>query len=324
MIPRSFNINRIKFFYLLVSILGLSLIGIEIYLNSHNTSICKTEGCILVHIFDNYGVLNYIGFAIFFYLFLIALLDIFNFFLGFLLKLRTYILALSIVVEGYFLGFQSWYLKAYCDYCLIIAGFLFLAFFLDYLYPEKSVALLSVKKEKKASIYKISILGFFSVFLATFLVHFSLKPLNLDLPVIIYEKGCPHCREVISYAKKNNIKIKLYSVKSVISLMKIFDIHTVPLLIDREGKRLVLLKGENEIKNWFNNKYKIKKEEVNDKKAKRKDKVRLRNGKNKLPKKRKTSYPVDIQIFKSSNIPLNTTSDTKEESGACSIDKPCE
>ncbi len=327
-----FNINRIKFLNLLVSIIGLLLVGVEIYLNSHNTSICKTEGCTLVHTFDTYGVLNYIGFSIFLYLFLVALLDIFNFFLGFFLRLRTYILALSIIVEGYFLGFQTWYLNAYCHYCLTVAGLLILALFLDYLYPEKPSTLLSIKKEKNTSVYKTSILGFFSIFFATFLVHFSLKPINLDLPVIIYEKGCPHCRKVISYIQKNNIKAKLYSAKEVISLMRILNIHSVPLLIDKKENSIILLKGEDKIKDWFQQEYKIKKEEKAQKNyrrtvkrgVKRLKKRRELQVKKEYIKKQKSQQTPKISIFESSNNVLNTDSISNTNSGSCSIDKPCE
>ncbi|MCD6490477.1 MAG: hypothetical protein J7K20_07110 [Thermodesulfobacterium sp.] len=321
---RSPNIDRIKLLHFLISLIGLSLIIIEIYLNSKNASLCKTEACTLVHIFDNYGVLNYIGLALFSYLFLISVLDMLNFHLGFFLKLRTYLLFLSIMVEGYFIGFQTWFLNAYCQYCLIVAALLFLAFFLDYFYLGKEVVLRSIKKEKKNQLYKIAILSFASVMFATWLVNVSLKTLDLSLPILIYKEGCPHCKEVISYAKEKNIKIKLYPIKDVIPLMRIVNINSVPLLLEKVGDKILIIKGKKEIENWLNEKYEkdIKKATSN---KKRKTDI-IKKKKVYKTKKEKKAQPEKTQIFmfKQSNGTLfNITNDT-EESGVCTIDKPCE
>ncbi|MBO8144425.1 MAG: vitamin K epoxide reductase family protein [Thermodesulfobacterium sp.] len=324
MTPRSSNINRIKFLHLLISLIGLSLIGIEIYLNSKNASLCKTEACTLVHIFDNYGVLNYIGLAMFFYLFLISILDILNFHLGFFLKLRTYLLFLSVMVEGYFIGFQTWFLNTYCQYCLTIAVLLFLAFFLDYFYPEKEASLLFIKKEKKNQLYKIAILGFASVVFATWLVNVSLKTLDLSLPILIYKEDCIHCKEVISYAKEKNIKIKLYPAKDVIPLMRIVNINSVPLLLEKVGDKILIIKGKKEIEIWFNEKYgkNIKKASLSKKRetdiTKKKKAYKTKEEKEVQPEK------IRFFIFKQSNSTQFNNTNNTEESGVCTIDKPCE
>jgi hypothetical protein len=318
MTPRNPQSNRIKFFYLLIGLLGVSLIGFEIYLNSKNASLCKTEGCFLVHIFDTYGILNYIGLAIFAFIFITALLDLLNFYLGFFLRLRTYLLALSIIVEGYFIGFQTWFLKTYCQYCLIIASLLFLALLLDFLYPEKEIELFSLRKGKRVYIYKMSLLGFFSIFFATYLVNFPLKTLEFSSPVLIYKEDCPYCEDVISYTKTKNIKIKLYKAKDVIPFMETLNLNSVPLLINNERNKVVVIEGKDEIINWFEEKYGVKKEEF----IKNKREVEKKLEKVYKIEEKGESTKKDLSPF----IPgaFNATSDIGKEGEACTIEKPCE
>lgn len=309
MTPRAPRSNRLKFLYLLISIIGLILIATEIYLNLRSTSLCQTEGCTIVHIFDKYNTLNYFGLAIFFYLFLVSLLDIFHFHLSFFLKLRAYLLSLCIIVEGYFIGLQTWVLNTYCQYCLLVASLLFLAFFLDYFYPEKEISPF-LREEKKTSIYKISFLGFVSVFLATYLVNLSLKPLNFNSPIIVYKKDCIHCEEIISYAKERNIKVELYEIKDVLPLAKIININSVPILLGKEKDKIVVINGKDEIKKWFDTKYGIKEEA-----EKTFEKVYEVGEKKKFEQKIPVFYPQETN---------KTVNNTTEEGGVCSIEKPCQ
>ncbi len=309
MTPRVFRSNRLRFLYLLISITGLILIGTEIYLNLKRTSLCQTEGCAIVHIFDKYNTLNYLGFLIFFYLFLVSLLDILNFHLGFFLKLRTYLLSLSVIVEGYLIGLQTWVLNTYCQYCLFVASLLFLAFFLDYFYSKKGLSSFFIKKRENTSIYKISFLSFISVFLATYLVNLSLKPLNFKSPIIVYEKDCIYCEEVISYAKEKNIEVKLYEIKDVLPLAKIININSVPILLSKENGRIVIINGKEEIKKWFDVKHGIKEEAEKDlEKA------------YKIVEKKEHKRRVQLFYPLESNKTVNNT----EENGVCTIEKPCQ
>jgi glutaredoxin len=285
---------------LLISITGLILIGTEIYLNLKRASLCQTEGCAIVHILDKYNTLGYLGFFIFLYLFLVSLLDILNFHLGLFLKLRTYLLSLSVIVEGYLIGLQTWVLNTYCQYCLFVASLLFLAFFLDYFYS---------KKRENTSIYKISFLSSISVFLVTYLVNLSLKPLNFKSPIIVYKKDCIHCKEVISYAKEKNIEVKLYEIKDVLPLARIININSVPILLSKEDGRIVIINGKEEIKKWFDAKYGIKEEAEKD----------LRKA-YKIVKKKEHKQRVQLFYPLESNKTVNNT----EENGVCTIEKPCQ
>ncbi len=232
----------INYIILIVSLAGIILTLTEIYLNLKGTSICKTEGCTVVHIFDIHNTLNYLGIFIFSSIFIFSLLKNQR-----LLILRSLILSICVIVEGYFIGFQAWYVKEFCHFCLTVAGFIFLLFFLDFL------------SSKHKTIGLVGITGFISLLISTYLVNMPLISLNLKYPVIIYQKNCPHCKAVIKYAKENQIKINTYEVKKVYPLIKILKFDSIPILIYKvNNNKIFAINGEKEIKNWL--KTKIRKE----------------------------------------------------------------
>jgi len=163
----------------------------------------------------------------------------------------------------------------------------------------------------------MSILGFLSLFIATSLVNFPLKPLNFNSPVIIYKKDCPYCEEVISYAKKNNIKVELYEAKNLIPLMRIFNLESVPILLDKKENKITIIKGRDEIIGWFKERYEVKEKITETYKS---EKVNLPEN---LPKKRKKEISTPQAVNHTSNILINATNNATEESGVCTIEKPC-
>jgi len=262
MTPKTKEPKKIKFLFFLLSIIGLILIALEIYLNFQQKTLCESEGCSLVHVFNTYNLLNYIGLLLFFYLTIVSFLDLLEVKSIWLLNLRTYILALAIIVQGYFLGFQKWILNEYCSYCLIIAGLIFLCFLLDYIIPLKEKTLFFVSESSKnTSIYKIAFLGCLSLFLATFLVKVPFKPLEFNSPVLIYKKNCPFCEEVEKFAKEHNISLKLYDASETISLIRLLKYKNIPILIYKENNKTLVIEGESNIKNWLKEKYGIEEKE---------------------------------------------------------------
>ena len=260
MTPKSQPTGKIKFFIFFLSLIGLILIALEIYLSFHQKTLCQTKGCFLVHTFGTYDILNYIGILLFFYLTISSLFDLLNFQIFWFLNLRTYILALAVIIEGYFIGFQKWILNEYCLYCLIIASLLFLCFLLDYELPFKKRILFSdtSTSKKDITIYKIAILGSFSLFFATSLVKVPFKPLKLNYPILVYKKNCPFCEEVEDFAKKHNIPLNSYKVGKVMFLIKLLNYNNVPILIYKENGKTIVIEGAEDIKNWFKKKYLIK------------------------------------------------------------------
>jgi glutaredoxin len=308
MTPKTKEPKKIKFFLLLLSIVGLILITLEIYLNSQQKTLCQSEGCSLVHIFNTYHLLNYTGFLLFFYLTIVSFLDLLEIKLIWLLNLRTYILALAIIVEGYFIGFQKWILNEYCSYCLTVASLIFLCFLLDYKLPLKEKALFSGGEfSKNTSIYKIAFLGSLSLFLATFLVKIPLKPLEFNSPVLIYKKDCPHCEEVKKFAKEHNIFLKLYDVNEAISLIRLLKYNNVPILIYKEIDKTLVIEGEDNIKNWLKEKYGIEEKESLGKEYEKPESTEI-----KRIKKEKSQIKIEGE-----NLPIGNNS----SQGACIIDQ---
>jgi len=257
MTPKPQPPGKIKFFIFFLSLIGLILIALEIYLSFHQKTLCQTKGCFLVHTFDTYDILNYIGILLFFYLTISSLFDLLDFQIFWFLNLRTYILALAVIIEGYFIGFQKWILNEYCLYCLTVAGLLFLCFFLDYKLPFKEKILLSdTHASKDITIYKIAILGSFSLFFITSLVKIPFKPLKLNYPILVYKKNCPFCKEVEKFAKKHNIPLNLYKADEVMSLVRLLNYNNVPILIYKENGKTIVIEGAEDIKNWLKKKYK--------------------------------------------------------------------
>ncbi len=227
--------NVLNVFILILSLIGIIITTLEVYLNSKGTSICKTQGCTIVHIFDVHHILNYLGMTIFFVIFVFTLFKSKE-----LQVLRSLILAVCIVIEGYFIGFQLWYVKELCYFCLLVAGLIFLIFLLDFF------------SSKVKTIGLTGIIGFLSLLIATYLVNIPLTSLDLKSPVIIYQRGCPHCKAVIEYAKKHKIKINTYPVDRVYALMKILDLNSVPVMIYRKNKsEIFMINGESNIEGWL-------------------------------------------------------------------------
>ena len=244
--------NFLKFILFFISLLGFLFILLEIIFNFKGQSLCKTEGCQIVHIFDVYNILNWIGLIFFVYLLFTSIIDISNiFFINFFLNLRVFLISLAIIVEGYFLTIQTWFLGKFCQYCLIIA-FLFLLFMIiDYLYQKNF--------NKFSYLYTLSLFGSIAIFITGFIVNIPLKPIKLDSkPLIIYEKGCNHCREVINYTKNHKIDINVYEIKKFWSALRIFNINSVPVLIYQSNNKITLIIGKNDIIQWFKHHYESK------------------------------------------------------------------
>jgi len=312
MTPKAKESKKTKILFFLFSIIGLILVTSEIYLNLQQKTLCQSEGCFLVHIFDTYNLLNYIGALLFFCLVIISFLDLLEIKLTQLLNLRTYILALAVIVEGYFIGFQKWILNEYCSYCLTVASLIFLCFLLDYKLPLKEKSLfLSNEISKNTSIYKMAFLGSFSLFLATFLVKIPLKPLEFNSPVLIYKKDCPHCEEVKKFAKEHNISLKLYDVRGAFSLIRLLKYNNVPILIYKEKDKTLIIEGEENIKNWLKEKYGIEEKESFEREYKKPESTEI-----KKIKKEESQIKTEGEPFSIGN---------NSSQGACIIDQkePC-
>jgi len=218
----------------------------ELVISFRGKSLCSSQGCHLTHIFDTYGILTPLGLFLFlFWLLLELVLWLSN--NGNLQKLAYTVLGVtlagSLAVEGYFTGFQAWFTGKPCYFCLGVA---FMVITLNAIYwfnqfnQRKSF---SKSKELPAGVYVF--LAPIAVFIAMALVQVPLKglPVTQKVPIVIYQKGCSHCRELIQDAKKAGMVIKTIEAKKALSLLTQLEIKGVPVTIKKKGKTLIIGEG---------------------------------------------------------------------------------
>jgi len=232
-----------QYLLVLVSFAGLCLNILETYLNFKGSSLCQTTGCLVVHLFDVHNLLNYFGIGVFLLVFVISFLDLFNIVASPIVLIRTVVITLCIIVEGFLFGFQIWFAKAVCYFCLTVFLLIFVCFILDFLIQRQQI------------LFLIGIAGFLAVYIGTSVVHVNLKPISLETPALIYQPGCPHCQRVMKFAEENQIKLSSYPVARVLGLIRTLGINTVPDLIYKDGNNFYILNGEREIISWLSKKY---------------------------------------------------------------------
>ena len=149
-------------------------------------------------------------------------------------------LAGSLAVEGYFTGFQAWFTGKPCYFCLGVA---FMVITLNAIYWFNQGKSFSKSKELPAGVYVF--LAPVVVFIAMALIQVPLKglPVTQKVPIVIYQKGCPHCRELIQDAKKAGVQIKTIEAKKALSLLTQLEIKGVPVTIRKKGETLIIGEG---------------------------------------------------------------------------------
>jgi len=175
--------------------------------------------------------------------FFISFLDFFNIVTSNVVLIRSLILTVALIVEGFLFGFQIWFLKEVCYFCLTVFLLVFSCFIVDFFL------------QKNYSFFVAGVCGFLGVYLATFFVHINVKPINLSNPALIYEPGCPHCERVMKFAESKNIPLNAYPVSRVLGLIRTLGINTVPDLIYTKGHDFYILNGEDEIVRWLEKNY---------------------------------------------------------------------
>lgn len=248
-----FNKNKNKNRFLqnllvFISFVGLVIVLAEIVLNTQNQSLCVGDACKFVHLFDMYNILNWIGLGLFTYLLFTSVMNLWNiFYIEPFLKLRILILTGAIVVEGYFIGFQTWFLGKFCYYCLFIAGCIFLFAIVDYFYQKDF--------EKLSLSYIGAFAGFLAIFIASFLVKVPLKPFpDTKNYILFFDKNCPHCKKVEEFLDEIKISYLKYPVSQYKMLLGVLNIEGVPVLLIKDNGKIVFLYGEQNIRSWFENK----------------------------------------------------------------------
>lgn len=230
------NLNpRLKKIYapdIVFYFMGFALAVTELLFNLSGKSLCKTEGCRIVESFVRGGeiVLLLSGVVLFGVLFLLSINKKFPLF-------HSIILITALSIEGYLLGFQSFIIKEFCLFCLVIFGILFISAMIRLLQGRKEIA--------------FAFISFASVFFIIYLVNPKINEFPSSQYVLIYSKDCPHCNEVIQYCKQMSIDVHALNVKEISGILKSLKITSVPVLFCNEGEEKKFIVGVANIKEYL-------------------------------------------------------------------------
>jgi len=221
---------------------GVILTLSELILKLFNSRLCTTEGCILISQSVRYSdsIIVIGGLIVFIAILALNVGKIHNSSL-----MLDQILAVSLSVEGVFVGYQLFRMKHICFFCISVFSIFVI------------LALIRLSKKGFSVIW-----GFISFGVILFLFYILkppasyIPPLNKPL-VLIYKQSCPHCEQVIRQAKKHKINICTIKADSCISLLKSLNIKEVPILIINNQNEKKIIVGERNILQYFLNKKNI-------------------------------------------------------------------
>jgi hypothetical protein len=235
--------NRIVFdrIFLGVSIAATVFVIVEFVMQSLGASICVTEGCAVVAQHTRFGdrSILLIGLATF------AALTVLSGVRRFAGDARSgrlinLILVVSLACEGFFTGYQAFYVTTACLFCLIIFGFMALL---------GTVRLLAGETDMIAG---------FAAFAAVFSLLYLVLPAggSADFPkderlVLFYSPDCRHCAEVKGEIEKQGISANLQLVAPYASFLKGMGIEHVPTLYVNTPSQKAFLTGKDSILNYL-------------------------------------------------------------------------
>lgn len=225
--------------FLGVAIAATVFTSVELVMQSLGSSICVTEGCAIVARHTRFGdrSILLIGLATF------AALTVLSGVRGFAAaersgRLINLILIVSLACEGFFTGYQAFYVETACLFCLIFLGFLVLL---------ATVRLLAGETDVVAG---------FAAFAAVFSLLYLVLPAggSADFPkgerlVLFYSPDCRHCAEVKGEIEKQGIPVALQLVAPYASFLKDMGIEHVPTLYVNTPSQKAFLTGKDAILN---------------------------------------------------------------------------
>jgi uncharacterized membrane protein/glutaredoxin len=232
--------SLLRVLFLGLTLLGLFLNILELFLLSAGKTLCSSQGCKIVDSFARFGnsFMCLLGTFLFLSILVIYLWELKNRNKNLLLDL---ILIVALTGEGYLIGFQLFGVGHICYFCLTvfltILGLTLLRFF------------------DKRPIVGLGILGFLSVGFLTFIVPpKGFTPLPKTKYVLIYSPTCPHCRKVEKFLDNKGINYRKVPYKEVLNLLLSMETEKIPVLLVREKNKSLFLIGEEEIYNFFRKK----------------------------------------------------------------------
>ena len=226
-----------------VSIGGLILVSVELIMQLYSSSICGTEGCRIVASHARYGDITMLlpGIAVFF---ILAFLSGIN---RFLREKRfdsiiDVVLIVSIVAEGFLVGYQAFRIHIPCMFCLSVFAVLIILGIMRIVEGHKNVIL--------------GFAGFVMIFSLFYLVLPAVNDCDCirdNRLVLFYSENCPHCETVKKLCRNCDLQVNELPAEEHGEFLRNMDIDEVPVLLvnDKTEKRILI--GEVRIKEYLLN-----------------------------------------------------------------------
>lgn len=226
--------------FLIASLLGSLYLLLEAGLNLLGRSICVSQGCELAGRITRFGDLAMILIG-FIALGLLALLSGLNLRRqkGWLDSVINLILIAVLAGEGFFLGYQIFWLPELCLFCLSVLG-IFLTLGLLRLFSD----------------WKAAIAGFAAFLAVLFLVGLILPPSGTALPstpkmILFFSEDCRYCTEIKKEIEKSKLDIKPVLVKDYTASLRNLGVDRVPTLLVNGHYEKLILTGKEAIRRYL-------------------------------------------------------------------------
>jgi hypothetical protein len=226
--------------FVIVSILGALYLLVEAGLQVFGRSICVSGGCGLVAQLARFGDLSLIliGFMALAFLALLSGLNRRRR-SGLLDSAINLALIAALAAEGFFVGYQVFWLTEVCLLCLSVFG-IFVSLGL--------LRLLAGWKEAAA--------GFAAFAVVLCFVGFVLPPRGTALPsdkkmILFYSTECRHCAEIKEEIDKNKLDITLVLVKEYTAALRNLGVDNVPTLFVNGRYEKLFLTGKESIRRYL-------------------------------------------------------------------------
>jgi hypothetical protein len=228
-----------KYFFI-VSLLGSLYLLVEAGLHLFGRSVCVSDGCGLVARIARFGDLStiLIGFMALGFLALSSGLNLRRQ-SGLLDSVINLALIAALAAEGFFVGYQIFWLPDVCLFCLSVFGLILTLGLLRWVAGWKEVAA-----------------GFASFALVLCFVGLVLAPQGTALPsdkkmILFYSEDCRHCSEIKEEISKSKFDVTPVLVREYTPTLKNLGIDSVPTLFVNGKYEKLILTGKEAIRHYL-------------------------------------------------------------------------
>jgi uncharacterized membrane protein len=235
-----------RFFFSIVSIIGLILVVAELALQFFNASLCTTEGCQIAIRQTRFGGISILlpGIAIFLVLALLTknerahpkeYVD----------KAVSVLLIAALSAEGFLVGYQAFRLQAVCAFCIVVFMIFIVLAILWFLEGHRDVV--------------SGFAGFIAVFVFLFLVmpvpqmQPVVKSIGNNKVTLFYDSSCNSCENIDTLGKEFGIQINKIDAGENVDFLNFLDIRQLPVLLINRSEEKKIIIGESRIKEYLIN-----------------------------------------------------------------------